>query len=190
VAVLHTNKAPIFTVGKKDRGQGLEAQSEDGNPDILAKSLQGGKGIKSVAVFNTLVGASGPGPITPGTAYELTISAMPGDRLSLTTMMGQSNDWFYGSGEAGIELFKDGKAINEDITSKIILWDAGTEVDQEPGIGSDQGPRQKAPNTGKAENGVVRKIDDGKVYSKATAVMRVTIRPAASAAGGQVYNKQ
>jgi hypothetical protein len=190
VAVVHTNKAPIFTVGKKDRGQGLEAQSEDGSPDMLAKSLQGGKGIKSVAVFDTPVGASGPGPITPGTAYELTISAMPGDRLSLTTMMGQSNDWFYATAETGIALFKNGQPISRDITSSIILWDAGTEVDQEPGIGSDQGPRQKAPNTGKAENGVVRKIDDGKAYSKATAVMRITIKPAASASEGQVYNKQ
>lgn len=65
-----------------------------------------------------------------------------------------------------------------DISSQIILWDVGTEVDQEPGIGADQGPRQKAPNTGKAENGVVRKIEDGKAYSKAFDVMRVTIKPA------------
>jgi hypothetical protein len=87
-------------------------------------------------------------------------------------MMGQSNDWFYGPGESGIELFTDGKPISGDISSQIILWDVGTEVDQEPGIGTDQGPRQKAPNTGKAENGVVRKIEDGKAYSKASDVMR------------------
>src|SRR5262245_66370134 len=73
VTVVHTDKAPIFTAGKKDRGKGLEAQSEDGNPDMLGKSLQGSKGIKSVAVFNTPVGVSAPGPITPGTAYEVTI---------------------------------------------------------------------------------------------------------------------
>ena len=41
-----------------------------------------------------------------------------------------------------------------------------------------QGPRQKGPNTGKAENGVVRRIEDGKTYSKAADVMRVTIKPA------------
>ncbi|HEV8726196.1 MAG TPA: spondin domain-containing protein [Candidatus Binatia bacterium] len=178
-AIVHTDKAPIFTSGKKDRGQGLEAQSEDGDPSMLAKSLNGGKEIKSVAVFNTPVGASAPGPITPGAAYELTVSAMPGDRLSMILMilmMGQSNDWFYAPDESGIELFKDGKAINGDITPQIILWNAGTEVDQEPGIGSDQGPRQKAPNTGKAENGVVQKIQDGKSYSQAPAVMRVTLK--------------
>ena len=80
-------------------------------------------------------------------------SAMPGDRLTLTTMMGQSNDWFYGPSESGIELFKDGKAISGDITAQIILWDVGTEADQEPGIGPDQGPRQKDPTRARAENG-------------------------------------
>ena len=30
VVVVHTDKGPIFTAGKNDRGQGLEAQSEDG----------------------------------------------------------------------------------------------------------------------------------------------------------------
>jgi hypothetical protein len=49
-----------------------------------------------------------------------------------------------------------------------MMWDAGTEVDQEPGIGSDQGPRQKAPNTDKAENGVVHKVQDCKMYSQAS----------------------
>jgi len=179
-AVVHTNKVPIFTSEKKDRGLGLEAQSEDGDPGMLAKSLKREKGIKSVTVFNAPVGASAPGPITPGAAYEFTVSAMPGERLSITLMMGQSNDWFYASPESGIELFQNGKAISGDITSQLAMWDAGTETDQEPGIGPDQGPRQKAPNTGKAENGVVRKVQDGKPYSKPSEVMRVTITPAMS----------
>jgi hypothetical protein len=181
VAVVHTDKSPIFTPGKKDRGQGLEAQSEDGDPGMLAKSLEGVKGVKSVAVFNTPVGAKTPSPITPGTAYEFTIAGMPGDRLSITTMMGQSNDWFYAPAESGILLFKNGKPISGDITSRMILWDAGTEVNQEPGIGPDQGPRQKGPNTGEAENGVVRNAKDvkyGSAYTKVSSVMRVTIKPA------------
>lgn len=145
---------------------------------MLAKSLKGANGIKSVAVFNTPVGASGPGPITPGAAYEVTVSGAPGDRLSLTLMMGQSNDWFYAPAESGIDLFKDGKATSGDIPSQIILWDVGTEVDQEAGIGSEQGPRQKGPNTGKAENGVVKKVANGKTYADAPSVMRVMIKPA------------
>ena len=177
-AVVHTEKSVIFTSGKKDRGQGLEAQSEDGDPSTLARSLAGAKNVKSVTVFNTPVNANAPGPITPGTAYEVTISAIPGDRLTITAMMGQSNDWFYAPAESGIELFKSGKAISGDITSHLFLWDAGTEVNQEAGIGSEQGPRQKGPNTGKAENGVVRKVQDGKSYSKPPDVMRITITPA------------
>jgi hypothetical protein len=180
LAVVHTDKAPIFTAGKKDRGQGLEAQSEDGDPGMLAKSLDGRKGIKSVAVFNTPVGAKAPGPTTPGAAYEFTISGTPGDRLSLTAMMGQSNDWFYAPNESGIALFKNGKPVSGDITSQMILWDAGTEVNQEPGIGPDQGPRQKAANTGEAENGVLRNAKDvkyGSAYTKVSSVMRVTIKP-------------
>ncbi len=181
VAVVHTGKGPIFAAGKKDRGKGLEAQSEEGDPGMLATSLEGSKGIKSVALFNTPVGASAPGPITPGAAYEFTISGMPGDRLSLTTMMGQSNDWFYAPAESGIPLFKNGKPISGDITAQIILWDAGTEVNQELGIGPDQGPRQKAANTGETENGVVRNAKDvkyGSSYTKVSGVMRVTIKPA------------
>src|SRR5688572_15378302 len=124
-----------------------------------------------------------PGPITPGAAFEFTFSAVAGDRLSLTTMMGQSNDWFYAPAESGIDLFENGRGISGDITSQMVFWDAGTEVDQEPGIGSDQGPRQKAPNTGAAENGVVRNAKDVKyarAYAKTSEVMKVTITPAKS----------
>lgn len=176
-AVIHTDNAPVFTSGQKDRGKGLEAQAEDGDPSKLAKALKGAKGVKSVAVYNTPVGAKEPGPITPGAAYETTVSAVPGDKLTITLMMGQSNDWFYAPAESGIELFKDGKAVSGDISSQILLWNAGTEVDQEPGIGPDQGPRQKGPNTGAAENGVVSKVRDGKAYAQAEKVLRVTIKP-------------
>jgi hypothetical protein len=176
-AVVHTGNAPIFSSGQKDRGKGLEAQSEDGDPTKLAQQLKNAKGVKSVSVYNTPVGAKGPGPITPGAAYETTVSAVPGDKLSMTSMMGQSNDWFYAPAESGIDLFKDGKAISGDISGQLMLWDAGTEVDQEAGIGSDQGPRQKGPNTGKAENGVVRQVQNGKAYAISANVLRVTIKP-------------
>ena len=181
LCIVHTNNAPVFSSGKKDRGRGLEAQAEDGNPATLAKSLEGNKGVKSVAVFNTPVGAKSPGPIGPGAAYECSIEAAPGSKLTITSMFGQSNDLFYAPNESGIALFKDGKPISGDITSQIILWDAGTEVNQEPGIGSDQAPRQKAPNTGKDENGVVqniKKVKDGFKYPKTASVMKVTITPA------------
>lgn len=179
--IIHTEKGPLFTSGKKDGGKGLEAQAEDGNPEPLSKSLKNQKGVKSVGIFNTPMGANKPDAIGPGGVYEFSISAAAGDRLTLISMFGQSNDLFYAPGESGVALFKEGKPISGNITSQIILWDAGTEANQEPGIGSDQAPRQKAPNTGKDENGMVqniKNIKDGYTYPKTASVMRVTITSA------------
>jgi len=66
------------------------------------------------------------------------------------------------------------------VTSQLILWDAGTEVNQEPGFGPDQAPRQKAPNTGKDEREAIRPVKDvkdGFTYPSVAAVIRVTITP-------------
>jgi hypothetical protein len=179
--VVHDKDVKLFTTDKKDSGMGLEAQAEDGNPAVLAKSLEGHKGVMSFGVFNTPVGADKPGPIIPGGSYEFTFTATPGARLSFAFMFGQSNDLFYSPKEEGIKLFnEEGTPINGDITSKVILWDAGTEVNQEPGIGPDQAPRQKAPNTGASEGKTVRAIkdvEDGFTYPKVKDVLRVTITP-------------
>ncbi len=61
----------------------------------------------------------------------------------------------------------------------MFLWDAGTEVHEEPGLGPNQAPRQKAPNTGPDEHGVVQRIEkahDGFTYPAVNQVIRVTIR--------------
>jgi hypothetical protein len=179
--VVHGKDVRLFTTDKKDTGMGLEAQAEDGDPAMLAKSLEGQEGVMFFGVFNTPVGADKPGPITPGGSYVFTFPATPGARLSFALMFGQSNDLFYSPKEEGIKLFnEDGTPASGDITSKVTLWDAGTEVNQEPGIGPDQAPRQKAPNTGTSEGKTVRAIKDvkdGFAYPKVKDVMRVTITP-------------
>src|SRR5262245_26939271 len=68
--LVHTTPAPVFKSGEADRGQGLEAQAEDGNPAMLAQSLAQQAGVKAHGIFNTPVGAPKPGPIGPGGAYE------------------------------------------------------------------------------------------------------------------------
>jgi len=78
LAVVHIDKAPIFTAGKKDCGKGLEAHAEDGNPARLAKSLDSDKGIKSVVVFNTPMGQKSPGPVGPGAATSVASKPLPG----------------------------------------------------------------------------------------------------------------
>jgi hypothetical protein len=170
---------PLFTPGAKDRGQGLEQLAEDGNPGVLADYIKAN--LKSVAysgVVTTPVGDKGPGPILPGKAYEFSAPAAPGQKLTLAFMFGQSNDLFYAPGPKAIALFdKNGKPISGDVTAQLQLWDAGTEANEEPGLGPNQAPRQPAPNTGRAEHGVVRLARDKYTYPKVTDVIRVTITP-------------
>jgi hypothetical protein len=177
--VIHTARAPLFTSGERDRGKGLETLAEEGNPGPLAESLKAQPGVVRVGVANTPNGASGPGPITPGGAYEFNVMAKPGERLTIAMMFGQSNDLFYAPREDGIALFDAGtKPVAGDITSQIVLWDAGTEVNEEPGLGPNQAARQPASNTGLAENGVVRpigEVKDGFHYPRVAEVIRVTI---------------
>ena len=158
----------LLKVGGKASVNGLEMQAEDGNP-YHNQMLHG--------IFNTPVGGSAPGPIGPGGAYEFSFMAEPGMKLSLTTMFGQSNDWFYAFDADGIHLFDGNRPISGDVTSKLILWDAGTEKDEEIGIGPNQGPRQKATNTGDDENGVVHKVKNSVWVTKTAELFRVTITP-------------
>ena len=107
-----------------------------------------------------------------------TVTAKPGDRLHFAVMFAQSNDLFIGPRASGIELFdREGRLFSGDATSTLVLWDAGTEVNQPPGAGPDQAPRQAAPNTGADENGVIRVVSDGFRYPGISDVIRVTITP-------------
>jgi len=169
-------KSDIFVAGHPDHGMGLEGQAEDGNPEMLAESVRKHKGVTKVEVFNTPVGMDNPGPIGPGGAYEFTFAANPGTKLMMTEMFGQSNDLFYAPDPKGIDLFdQSGNPVQGDITSQFILWDAGTEVNQEPGFGPDQAPRQKAPNTGESEKKAVGMVKDNFMYPSTSGVIKVTI---------------
>lgn len=177
--VLHSDQNPLFKTGKPDRGDGLEALAEDGNPGTLAPNLSLQTDIRAVGVFETPIEADTPGVLGPGAAYEARFSAKPGMRLSLATMFVQSNDLFYAPDGAGIRLFDpDGRAIDGDVTYQIRLWDAGMEQNEEPGLGPHQPPRQSGPNMGPAEHGIVRPVNDGYRYPGVSEVLRVTLAPA------------
>jgi hypothetical protein len=167
---------PLFTAGQPDRGQGLEALAEDGDPSSLAAALAGQANVAGSGVFDTPVGTANPGILLPGSAYEFTIEAAPGDHLVFATMLVQSNDLFFAPGGAGIALFDaSGQPVTGDVTGQVSLWDAGTEVNQAPGSGADQAPRQAGPNIGAAENGVVQLVSDSFTYPAAAQLIRVTI---------------
>lgn len=171
--VVTGKKMNLFKAGRM-ASAGLEAQAEDGNPAVLSKSLLTKVGSAYMGIFNTPEGAGAPGPLLPGGSYEFSFTATEGMKLNLIAMFGQSNDLFY-SPAAAIDLFMNGRAISGDITEQFLLWDAGTEVNQAPGVGDQQAPRQAGPNTGTAENGKVGPVKDGFMYPKTREVLKITI---------------
>src|SRR4051812_22670674 len=177
--VIHSGTDAIFAGGKPDAGQGLEQLAETGNPSRLAKSLSGKKGIIQVGADDQPVGADAAGPLTPGQHYQFEITARPGQALSAAWMFGQSNDLFY-SNDRPIALFDGaGKPVSGEMTSQISLWDAGTEANEEPGAGPNQGPRQSSANAGVPERQGIAHVNDKYRYPRVADVLRLTITPAA-----------
>ena len=115
----------------------------------------------------------------PGDEVSFTFNAAPGHYLSFATMFVQTNDGFLAPSENGFALYDmDGNAITGDVTDSIDLWDAGTEVNEEPGVGANQAPRQSGPDTGMVENGVVKLISDsgdGYTYPMVAETAEVTL---------------
>lgn len=173
--VVSEKEMPLFQVGKKAK-LGIEMQAEDGNPMLLVESVSGKVGDARLGVFNTPVGMNMPAPILPGGAFEFEVDAVEGQKLLLTAMFGQSNDLFYAPSKA-ISLFENGQPLSGDVTDKLQLWDAGTEVNEEPGTGANQAPRQKMANMGMVEKGVVKLVADNFKYPDTKSVLKVTVTP-------------
>lgn len=137
--------------------------------------------IHSSGVFDTPTGAMEAGPLRPGDAYEFTVSAEPGQRLSFATMLVPSNDLFYAPSGEGIPLFDEmGRPTSGDVTSRVRLWDAGTERNRTPGTGEHQGNRQGGPDRGPADDDdrVRRAGEAGMAVPPVDRVLRLTVMPA------------
>ena len=137
---------------------GLEDLAENGSPAVYEEEVRGV--ANKSGVFDIPEGSSEAGVIGPGGQYKFTFLAKPGDKLSLASMLVQSNDWFVATSSA-IELFDySGNGVKGDVTTSFGLYDAGTEVDQELGLGNDQAPRQLSKDGPQDENDRVRKVDE------------------------------
>jgi len=173
VWVLHKKsrqRAPIFTEGMPEYGNGLETLAETGDPSNVYNSLLA-MGY-TTGVSNMPDGSVTPGPLFPGDSYSFTINAKPGDYLSFASMLGKSNDLFFAPYDTGIRLFYGRTPISGDVTDQIMLWDAGTEVNEYPGAGMNQGPGE---GTDESEN--VMLVNDGFMWPEASQVIKVTIQP-------------
>ena len=166
---------PMFTVGQS-ADAGMEAIAEDGETATTVATLAANSAVLSSGDFK----AAG-GPILPGDPATFTFTAIPGNRLQIALMFVQSNDWFYSFSGEGLDLFNGSTPISGDVTSSIVLYDAGTEEDTAPGTGPDQKPLHPTTvNIGPADdNTAIRPAsEDGFSIPANDAVIRVTITPA------------
>jgi hypothetical protein len=187
---VHTAEEPVFTADSPERDNGLEEIAEDGSPGRLAAALGNRDTVTDSGAFTTPVGADAPAPLLPGDAYEFTVQASP-DRptayLSLVTMFIPSNDLYYALGGAdGMSLFDGDDPITGDVSDRVGLWDAGTEVNEEPGAGPNQAPRQRAAGVGLVERGTVAPIAEinGYDYPSPKDVIAVSISHGATGDDG------
>ena len=173
-AIHREETSPLFTIGVPEMGHGLESLAERGDPAGLAEYLD--EMTIPHGVFDTPEGADSPGPTLPGSRIRLSFEATPGDMLSFATMFGQSNDLFFAPKDAGIPLFnKHGRPKIQQCNRYLRLFDAGTEVNEPPGIGLNQAPRQSDPDAGLVETMPVGEVDDMYFYPPVNDLMKVTI---------------
>ena len=193
VWAIHTAANPFFVPGEVEARLGLKGLAEAGSASAFAANIHGRPGVRSAGVFNKPLGrrrgmprgqldrASSARMLQRGQHYEFMISARKGDRLSMAMMVAQSNDGFIATSRDGIDLFDAAaRPISGDVTSRLSIWDAGTEVNEEPGAGRNQGLRQGAPHAGDPERKPVRPMSEaefGQLWPATVRIVRVTITP-------------
>jgi hypothetical protein len=182
VFAVHRDPEPLYALGLEDLALGLEPLAESGNVSVLVTALDDNAKLMALDAHGTFTmpdGATAAGPALPGHAFTYTVTAMPGDHLSFVSMFGMSNDWFFGTRPDGIALFDElGAPRTGDVTGDIALYDAGTELDQEPAIGADTGPQQQTPTDGRLDPvRLVREVPASTYGVPASTHLRVTLAP-------------
>lgn len=180
VVVVGTTPDLLFTPGEPDRGLGLERLAEDGDPQPLVDSLTAAPpdGVVSVTAVSAPVGSDIAGAAAPGQAFEVVVHGEPGQFLTFASMFAMSNDWFFSTGPDGIALFDGDIPRTGNVTTDVVLYDLGTEGDEELDVGPDTGTQQAAPDTGRPDRTAeVRSVTIDRYAVQPLQHIRVTLRP-------------
>jgi len=159
--VLHDPGWSLFTVGAVAEDTPLEPLAEDGDPSELLAALAGDPAVREVLLLSVKDDTTyAAAPMHPGEHASVLATVAPDENVSFLAMFGQSNDVVVATAPGGVAVLSgDGLAA-----LPLGLYDVGTEMNQEPGAGSDQAPRQAAPDTGATEGGSVTAIDGTDSY--------------------------
>lgn len=131
VYVVASRPNVLFTPGGY-ADEALERLAEDGNFQPMLDKVSALKNLAASGMF------------IPGQPFIVTAS--PGDRLQFATMFVQSNDLFFAPSDGGIALFDaGGRAMRGNLTSRVALFDAGTEINQAQGPARIRRPANLSP---------------------------------------------
>ena len=172
VWALHNDAIEMFTEDMPASGP-IESLAEDGLAGPLAGLLAGSAEVGESGVLDGPAGIDAP--ILPNETVEFSITPTAEfGYLNLATMVVQSNDAFLSVGRvgegtiSGVPLFdeagalRDNQDIEADILAHLTPWDAGTELNEAPGVGLNQAPRQLGPGSGDPDpvSDLVRRYSD------------------------------
>lgn len=175
VVAVHTESSPILTTGQSAGDSGLEAFAEAANNSTLIRTLQGTSGVTLVGIAQTPVGTESSAFLAPGQSYAITISASPGDMVSLALSFVQANDTLVASANSGTPLFNaNGEAVSGEIP--MALYDTGTEVNETLGSGPNQVLRQETDTSGEQENNPIS-LQTGGGFPPVGSFIRVSFAP-------------
>ncbi len=116
-AVVHTRSADVWSIGAP-ASAAVAAIAEDANVDVFASTY-----AQTPGVFQAFQG--GDGPIGPGGSGSFEFTARRGQRLSLVSMLVNTNDAFTGLDSVRLR--------NPTQVFEVGAYDAGTEVNNENG---------------------------------------------------------
>lgn len=165
---IHSRWADVWSVGAP-ASAAVAAIAEDANLAIFVETYSGVAGVRS--------SEASPGPFGPGTEVSFEVEGRRNDRLSLVSMLVNTNDAF-----TGLDSVRLG---NRPVELEVGAYDAGTEVNNElashiPGpVGGNPFVRDPEGGVVTPHPGIVGQpggIDPG-TYDWDDPVARITIEP-------------
>jgi hypothetical protein len=115
---------------------------------------------------------------------DFTITGEPGDHLHLAVIFAHADDVLDTPREAGIDLFTaDGRPVSGEMTASLVLWNAGTDVNEAPSIDVHQASRPTAQNKGDPEQCPVALANHRLGYPRVASVLRLRVSPVIPSSG-------
>jgi hypothetical protein len=145
--------------------------SPGGNYTVTVENVSTNYPFFESGVQTIQEGSTTAGPALPGGSFKFSFHAGPNHKLSFATMYGWSNDGFFAPAGTGISLYSDPTTpVTGDITSQVMLWDAGTEVNQMPGAAN---MHDGADTNDKVQ--LMSAVGDGFDYGSVATNLKVTL---------------